>query len=83
EAAESALFAALNDIAPKAEAAFERGDYATSLKTLAALRQSVDAFFAQVMVNTEDAALRANRLALLEQLRAAMNQVADLSKLPG
>jgi glycyl-tRNA synthetase beta chain len=81
EAAESALFVTLNDIAPKAEATFERGDYATSLKTLAALRQPVDAFFAQVMVNTEDAALRANRLALLEQLRAAMNQVADLSKL--
>jgi glycyl-tRNA synthetase beta chain len=41
----------------------------------------VDAFFEAVMVNAEDAALRDNRLALLEQLRATMNRVADLSKL--
>jgi glycyl-tRNA synthetase beta chain len=41
----------------------------------------VDAFFDNVMVNAEDAALRANRLALLAQLHAAMNRVADLSKL--
>jgi glycyl-tRNA synthetase beta chain len=81
EPAESALFAALETIAPEAEAAFARGDYAASLKTLAALRAPVDAFFDTVMVNAEDPALRANRLALLARLRAAMNQVADLSRL--
>jgi glycyl-tRNA synthetase beta chain len=48
---------------------------------MAALKAPVDAFFDQVMVNADDPALRANRLALLGQLHAAMNRVADLSKL--
>ena len=51
------------------------------LQALAALKAPVDAFFDQVMVNADDAALRANRLALLAQLHAAMNRVADLSRL--
>jgi glycyl-tRNA synthetase beta chain len=50
---------------PVADAAFERGDYAASLQALAALKAPVDAFFDGVMVNAEDPALRANRLALL------------------
>jgi len=41
----------------------------------------VDAFFDGVMVNAEDPALRANRLALLGGLHRAMNRVADLSRL--
>jgi glycyl-tRNA synthetase beta chain len=81
EAAEAALFAALRDIAPLADAAFEAGDYTGSLKALAALRAPVDAFFDKVMVNADDAALRANRLALLARLHGAMNRVADLSRL--
>jgi glycyl-tRNA synthetase beta chain len=52
-----------------------------SLQALAALKAPVDAFFESVMVNADDAALRANRLGLLAQLHAAMNRVADLSKL--
>ena len=48
---------------------------------LAALRAPVDAFFDGVMVNSDDPALKANRLALLQQLHSAMNRVADLSKL--
>jgi glycyl-tRNA synthetase beta chain len=54
-----------------------------SLRELAALKAPVDAFFDAVMVNAEDAALRANRLALLRALHTAMNQVADLSRLAG
>ena len=50
-------------------------------QTLAALRGPVDAFFDGVMVNAEDAALRANRQALLSRLHQAMNRVADLSRL--
>ena len=65
----------------QADARFASGDYAASLKALAALRGPVDAFFDRVMVNAEDPALRANRLALLSGLHAAMNRVADLSKL--
>jgi len=45
------------------------------------LKGPVDAFFDTVMVNAEDPALRTNRLGLLAQLHAAMNRVADLSKL--
>ena len=81
EPAEQALHQALSQIAPKAEAAFAAGDYTASLQALAALKEPVDTFFDKVMVNTEDAALRANRLALLLQLQHAMNRVADISKL--
>ncbi|MBS0444726.1 MAG: glycine--tRNA ligase subunit beta [Proteobacteria bacterium] len=81
EPAEAALYEALNDVGPKAAASFERGDYAPSLQALAALKSPVDAFFDAVMVNADDPALRANRLGLLATLHAAMNRVADLSKL--
>ena len=81
EPAEVALNAALAGAKPRADAAFECGDYAASLQSLAALRTPVDAFFNTVMVNAEDPALRTNRLGLLATLHAAMNRVADLSKL--
>jgi glycyl-tRNA synthetase beta chain len=81
EAAEGALFEALQVAAPKAQAAFEASDYTASLQALAVLKAPVDAFFEGVMVNAEDAALRNNRLGLLATLHAAMNRVADLSRL--
>jgi glycyl-tRNA synthetase beta chain len=81
EPAEQALHQALSRIAPKADAAFKAGDYTDSLQVLAALRASVDDFFDNVMVNAEDASLRANRLALLSQLQQSMNRIADISKL--
>jgi glycyl-tRNA synthetase beta chain len=81
EAAEAALHQALAAAAPLAERAFEAGDYAASLQALAVLKAPVDAFFDAVMVNADDAALRANRLALLGTLHASMNRVADLSRL--
>ena len=81
EAAETALFAALGEIAPRADAAFGRGDYTASLQALAALKTPVDAFFDHVMVNADDPALKANRLALLNQLHQTMNRVADISRL--
>ena len=68
-------------MAPAAQTAFEQGDYTASLQALAALRTPVDAFFDSVMVNADDAALKANRLGLLASLHQAMNQVADLSRL--
>ena len=81
EQAEKDLYAALQTVAPKAQQQFESGDYTASLQTLAALRTPVDAFFEHVMVNAEDAALKANRLGLLATLHGAMNRVADLAKL--
>lgn len=81
EPPESALFAAMQTTAAAANAAFETGDYTASLQALAALRTPVDAFFDGVMVNADDAAVRANRLGLLSQLHGTMNRVADLARL--
>ncbi|MCW5592131.1 MAG: glycine--tRNA ligase subunit beta [Burkholderiales bacterium] len=81
EPAERALADALEAVAPRSEQAFAAGDYTGSLQALAALKTPVDAFFDAVMVNAEDAKLRANRLGLLAKLHEAMNRVADLSKL--
>ncbi|MDE1953658.1 MAG: glycine--tRNA ligase subunit beta [Betaproteobacteria bacterium] len=81
EPAEIALARALDAVAPQARQFYAAGDYTASLRALAALKAPVDAFFDNVMVNADDPALRANRLALLARLQAAMNQVADLSRL--
>jgi glycyl-tRNA synthetase beta chain len=81
EPAERALAGALHNVRPLADALFDNGEYTASLRELAVLKAPVDAFFDGVMVNADDAVLRANRLALLSQLHAAMNRVADLSKL--
>jgi glycyl-tRNA synthetase beta chain len=81
EPAEKALHAAMVELAPKAQARFDAGDYTGSLQMLAALRAPVDAFFDCVMVNADAIDLRLNRLGLLATLHKAMNQVADLSRL--
>ncbi|NUZ06501.1 glycine--tRNA ligase subunit beta [Piscinibacter koreensis] len=83
EPAERALADAVAEVGPVAERLFASGDYTGSLSALAALKVPVDAFFDAVMVNADDARLRANRIALLGRLAAAMNRVADLSKLAG
>jgi glycyl-tRNA synthetase beta chain len=79
EAAEKALFQTMQQLTPEASKLWAAGDYTASLQTLSALRQPVDAFFDDVMVNAEDLALRQNRQRLLKQLHVAMNQVADLA----
>ncbi len=81
EPAERALYDALDHTYQKARALFDRGDYAGYLRSFAALKAPVDAFFDSVMVMAEDPALRRNRLALLAELRLKMNRVADISKL--
>ncbi len=81
EPAEQALRDALASVGARSATAFEHGRYDESLLALAALEAPVDAFFESVMVNAEDPALRANRLGLLAGLHAAMNRVADLSRL--
>jgi len=83
ETAERALAQMLTEIGPNAEAAVAEGRYSEALSGLSVLKAPVDAFFDQVMVNAEDAQLRANRLALLATLHRSMNQVADLSRLAG
>mgnify|MGYP000382800785 CR=1 FL=1 len=65
----------------KPKRSFEKGEYEGMLATLTPLKDPVDAFFADVMVNSEDEKLRLNRLALLKRLYALMNRVAELSRL--
>jgi glycyl-tRNA synthetase beta chain len=81
EAAEIALFDALQKAAASANQLLDRGDYTGYLKTFAVLKTPVDAFFDKVMVMVDEKVLRQNRLALLADLRKAMNRVADISKL--
>jgi glycyl-tRNA synthetase beta chain len=81
--AEQALFAHVVSMERAVNPLLARREYAQALTHLASLRQDVDRFFDSVMVMAEDAALRANRLALLVRLRGLFVQIADLSKLPG
>ena len=81
EDAEKALYAAMTQVKPQVESAFASGNFSAALLTLAALREQVDQFFNDVMVNADDVALKNNRLALLAQLHGMLNQVADISKL--
>ena len=81
EPAEQALFDALSAASEKATPLFKQGDYTGYLKAFAVLKGPVDAFFDSIMVMAEDPALRRSRLALLADLRAEMNRVADISRL--
>jgi glycyl-tRNA synthetase beta chain len=82
-AEEQALAAALDAAVPTAAARMAAEDFAGAMAALATLRAPLDAFFDRVTVNDPDAARRINRLGLLARLRAAMDAVADLSKIEG
>jgi glycyl-tRNA synthetase beta chain len=82
-AEEKALAAELAALSPGVASLLARRDYTGALRELARLRPAVDAFFDGVMVMDEDPAVRANRFALLEKLRALFLEVADFSRLPG
>ena len=82
-AQEQELARALAAVTPGVRTLLERGDYTGALKELARLRPAVDAFFDGVMVMDEDLAVRANRFALLDAVRALFLEVADFSRLPG
>ncbi|RWE53825.1 MAG: glycine--tRNA ligase subunit beta, partial [Mesorhizobium sp.] len=83
EGAEKALFAAVNQAEKEAGEAIQNQDFSAAMLALSALREPVDSFFERVLVNDEDQAVRANRLALLARVRAATDQVADFSKIAG
>jgi len=83
EDAEKALFAQLNALEPQVRPLLAARDYTPALSQLAALRASVDTFFDAVMVNTDDAATKLNRLRLLARLRGLFMSVADVSVLQG
>ena len=79
--AEKKLAARIVELTAKVGPLFDRGDYASAMKLLAALRPEVDAFFDKVMVMVDEEAVRDNRLALLQGLRRLFLRVADLSRL--
>ncbi|RUU34263.1 glycine--tRNA ligase subunit beta [Mesorhizobium sp. M6A.T.Ce.TU.002.03.1.1] len=83
EDAEKTLFAAVNQAEKEAGQAIHNEDFSAAMLALSALREPVDSFFERVLVNDEDQAVRANRLALLARIRAATDQVADFSKIAG
>lgn len=78
---EKALYQAVSSLRADLTPLVQKGDYDAVLAQLAALRTPVDAFFDNVMVMADDAAVRDNRLALLSQLRDLFLQVADISEL--
>ncbi|MCR9218998.1 MAG: glycine--tRNA ligase subunit beta [Alphaproteobacteria bacterium] len=81
--AEKALADALVEAEAAVAPALEREDFEGAMAALAGLRAPVDAFFDAVTVNAEDAALRANRLALLAKIRETMGRIADFSAIEG
>ena len=83
EPEERALFEAIASSGSEARAAVEIEDFQAAMTALARLRPPVDAFFDKVMVNVDDAKLRANRLKLLDRLRQATLAVADFSRVGG
>ncbi len=81
EAPEKALAATLRDLLPRLDALHERDDHAAALKTLLEVRPAVDAFFDGVMVMCDDAALRRNRLGMLNALGSRFARLADFAAL--
>ncbi|HHK6019748.1 TPA: glycine--tRNA ligase subunit beta [Neisseria subflava] len=78
---EKALYAAAQSLQPKIAAAVAEGNFQTALSELASVKPQVDAFFDSVMVMAEDAAVKQNRLNLLNRLAEQMNAVADIALL--
>ncbi|MGO4133913.1 glycine--tRNA ligase subunit beta [Rhizobium brockwellii] len=81
--AEKELFAAISSASKDASNAVAGEDFRSAMEALSKLRGPVDRFFEDVLVNDEDAAIRANRLALLRLIREATGTVADFSKISG
>jgi glycyl-tRNA synthetase beta chain len=78
---EKALAKAIDQVEAEASGAVAREDFAGAMSVIAKLRPAVDAFFDKVKVNDDEAAVRENRLKLLNQIRAATREVADFSKI--
>jgi glycyl-tRNA synthetase beta chain len=83
DAAEAALAQVLDTQLPVAEQAIVNEDFAAAMTALSVIRPTIDAFFDDVTVNSQDETKRITRLALLDKLRAAMQKVADFSKIEG
>jgi glycyl-tRNA synthetase beta chain len=78
---ESTLYQAMTEEREKMVSAMNRGDYGQALDTLVRLKPAIDAFFAAVMVNAEDLAVRSNRLSLLQEVDDVFMSFADFSQI--
>ena len=81
EGAEHDLYLAFQKLQPIVDDHCTTGDFSGALLALASAKPAVDRFFDDVLVMTDDPAIRANRLALLRGVAQTMNRVADISKL--
>ena len=81
EPQEAELWKASSEVAPVMEEKRRKGDYEAAFEALAAIKDRIDAFFDKVMVMADDAAIRENRLRLLNSVRSLYFEIADLSKL--
>lgn len=81
EPAEQNLYGSVRQAQTAVTPLLEQADYTQVLQTLASLDEPLTDFFDNVMVNSEDEALKNNRLALLKQVRALFLTVADISEL--
>ena len=78
---EAKLNTAYNSIKAEVEAMLARREYVKALELLISIKDSVDTFFDSVMIMDENIDIRANRLAMLSNIRTTMESVADLSKI--
>lgn len=83
QAEEKSLYDAMLTLDAKAQPALAREDFSAACAALAELRGPLDDFFDKVTVNADDPHIRLNRLALLKDIQASMNQIADFSKIEG
>ena len=81
DGAEKLLWERYLGLRPVVERHCQQGAYAKAFESLAALRNSIDAFFNEVMVMAEDPAVRANRLSMLAQVANTIGLIADFRKL--
>lgn len=78
---EKSLFSALQKVTPEFTSFIKSGDYQGAMTCLADMKDTVDVFFDKVVVNDNNADIRANRLAMLSTIRGLAGQIADFSRL--
>ncbi|MES0869197.1 glycine--tRNA ligase subunit beta [Pseudovibrio sp. SCP19] len=83
EQAEKDLAAALDSVLVEIKPLLDTADFSGAMAALAKLRGPVDGFFDNIHVNAEKPEVRENRLKILSEIRAAVHQVADFSKIAG
>ena len=79
DATESALHKAVSEERARMEASMQASEYGKALESLVRLKPAIDAFFAAVMVNADDKAVRSNRLSLLKEVDEFFMSFADFS----